>query len=467
MLNSSIANNIRLWLPLDSYFNGTAYDLSGAYNNGTFAQSSFSPMPLNASSVYTVHFNGQNSYISGSTSNPVFPITATAWIYPISYPPSDLKTIVEPDGAAYQLFLASAGYVSGCTESGQLFLWNPNSYFCEPYVVPLNKWSFVAFTTNATSASIYLNGVKVATTNATEYISTGTTYNIGYQSNSRFFNGSMTNIQFYNTALSPQQISQLYKEGLTGVPINNQGLAGWWPLDGNTNDYSNFKNNGTATNVVYTNYKFNQFNPNIYVANFSGTGSQSVFAAKIPLSNLGFNFAINQWFMLKPGSGTSPIIDLYNGSAGSGVGGGQNFDFGGTWATTTSSYGTIPSKSFGYGAYYPTDWQFCSAPAGTIHTGVWYDGLVVVSGYTNITVYIDGVKEANCQISASTSTVSTYSTNLMLAVGSNPPGGLELANAYVSDVELYSKVLNAQQAEQLYQQGLPLHSTVNISSWSI
>ncbi|MGC9037707.1 MAG: LamG-like jellyroll fold domain-containing protein, partial [Candidatus Micrarchaeia archaeon] len=47
-----------------------------------------------------------------------------------------------------------------------------------------------------------------------------------------FFNGSIVNIQIYNTTLSPQQIRYLYSEGLYGAPIANAGIVAWWPLDG-------------------------------------------------------------------------------------------------------------------------------------------------------------------------------------------------------------------------------------------
>ena len=63
------------------------------------------------------------------------------------------------------------------------------------------------------------------------------------------FIGNMSNVQMYNTALSQAQINMLYSEGMGGAPIPNAGLVGWWPLDGNANDYSGNNNNGVATNV--------------------------------------------------------------------------------------------------------------------------------------------------------------------------------------------------------------------------
>ena len=51
--------------------------------------------------------------------------------------------------------------------------------------------------------------------------------------------GEMADIQIYNISLSQTQLQALYAEGLGGAPtITNASLVAWWPLDGNTNDYS-------------------------------------------------------------------------------------------------------------------------------------------------------------------------------------------------------------------------------------
>ncbi len=63
--------------------------------------------------------------------------------------------------------------------------------------------------------------------------------------------GYLSNIQIYNTSLSQPEIQALYQEGIGGVPINLRNLVGWWPLNGNAQDYSGNGNNGAATNVIY------------------------------------------------------------------------------------------------------------------------------------------------------------------------------------------------------------------------
>jgi len=59
------------------------------------------------------------------------------------------------------------------------------------------------------------------------------------------FNGSIANVQIYNTPLTQQEIQYLYQEGLGGAPIRLGSLVGWWPLNGDAKDYSGNNNHGT------------------------------------------------------------------------------------------------------------------------------------------------------------------------------------------------------------------------------
>ena len=54
----------------------------------------------------------------------------------------------------------------------------------------------------------------------------------------------ISNVQIYNISLSANEIQALYLEGIGGAPIDLQHLVGWWPLNGNANDYSGNGNNG-------------------------------------------------------------------------------------------------------------------------------------------------------------------------------------------------------------------------------
>ncbi|EQD33354.1 hypothetical protein B2A_13191 [mine drainage metagenome] len=70
----------------------------------------------------------------------------------------------------------------------------------------------------------------------------------------------MADIQLYNTALSANDVQALYQEGIGGAPINIQSLVGWWPLNGNANDYSGNGNNGVPSSVIYTTNWYSGYN---------------------------------------------------------------------------------------------------------------------------------------------------------------------------------------------------------------
>ena len=68
----------------------------------------------------------------------------------------------------------------------------------------------------------------------------------------QYFTGMISNAQVYNTSLSSNEVNALYMEGIGGAPIKLQNLVGWWPLNGNVQDYSGNRNDGIATAVTYT-----------------------------------------------------------------------------------------------------------------------------------------------------------------------------------------------------------------------
>jgi len=73
--------------------------------------------------------------------------------------------------------------------------------------------------------------------------------------------GSIANVQLYNTSLSANEIQALYLEGIGGAPIDLQHLVGWWPLNGNANDYSGNGNNGQTNNVNFVSNWYSGYTP--------------------------------------------------------------------------------------------------------------------------------------------------------------------------------------------------------------
>jgi hypothetical protein len=130
-------------------------------------------------------------------------------------------------------------------------------------ILQQNTWYFVSavindpwhYSSTTGTETLYLNGVNtfsggVVNSGAKAWITdiAGGSYVCCGQS----FEGAMSNVQLYNTLLSANSIQALYQEGIGGPPIDLQDLEGWWPLNGNPNDYSGQNWQVTSGNVFYT-----------------------------------------------------------------------------------------------------------------------------------------------------------------------------------------------------------------------
>jgi len=398
------------------------------------------------------------SHIAGSSN-----ATISAWVYIRSL--STDQIILSDDWGApevLQMYVHPNGALEADFGSGSAWI---NAANTSPGVITTGKWYFVSATWGSGAGEhIYVNGLDMPISYIVgNQLSTGTlgTPGIGdianNQGNGGYFDGFIANEQIYNTSLSGYTVNNQYRQGINYMPAANSGLVAWYPLSSNANDYSGNGNNGVPTNVIYSGINGYTLNPTEqsfqnYVskaATINATGG--IYAAKVPFSTLGFNYSISMWFELKSAidptdNSWSPIVDLYNATVNGGVGGGQAYDFGGAWAGGSSS-------QFGWGEYWPQNWQFCDTPNGVIKPNVKYNAVVAVHNYTNITVYINGNKENNCVITANVIKVIANSQNLVLGVGDNPPGGDEIANATISNVQLYSKTLNYSQVKGIYFNG--------------
>ncbi len=118
----------------------------------------------------------------------------------------------------------------------------------------MGKWTFVAYSVNQPNYYFQVNDQSANVTNPNGYGNSAMTM-IGGQFQScdgNPFEGQIANVQIYNASLDSKSISAIYQEGIGGAPIDLQNLVGWWPLNGNANDYSGNGNGGLATNVLYT-----------------------------------------------------------------------------------------------------------------------------------------------------------------------------------------------------------------------
>jgi hypothetical protein len=122
------------------------------------------------------------------------------------------------------------------------------------------KWYlFGASWNNATKQqTIWVNGVANCTrTSNGDLVTNEPLYlldSAGTWDSGAYADGYVTNIQLYNTALSANQIMAIYQAGIGGVPPDLIKIEGWWPLNGNSNDYSGNNNDGSGSINYISNY---------------------------------------------------------------------------------------------------------------------------------------------------------------------------------------------------------------------
>jgi hypothetical protein len=222
-------------------------------------------------------FNGQTSRVAtAATGFPLgnSPRSVFAWVYWTGAQGSNTYYTVTSYGTALSGGETSILYVYGLSNPAVLYFSSYGSSgvnnFQSALTISPNTWTFVGYTISAggTAITIYDNGQSQTGTISSPVntvLPATDPADIGMQSNSnpanRQFLGSMANVQVYNTTLDSNQVNGIYMEGIGGDPIDINNLVGWWPLNGNMNDYSGSMNNGAPSNVIFTSSWTNGYNP--------------------------------------------------------------------------------------------------------------------------------------------------------------------------------------------------------------
>lgn len=474
--------NVIGWWPL----NGDARDYSGSGNNGTIygnlkfilSPTNTNPSSGNATGILAATFNGLNSYIStappglGSTG-----FSATAWVYlkgGATDPGLNCETGIVSNwpnnpnnGFQLNAYTCQGGiaYIQGCCNSGNLAPFPPGIIsYSGGHSLPFGTWEFVAITYNASSglATSYLNSGYASKTINTGLIFSNPSSQLflgvnGWETVENL-NGSVANVQIYNSSLSATQIQAIYAEGLAGVPLHSANLADWWPLNGNANDYSKEGVNGTAANVIYsvqqitaptqssmlggTGVNFNGQNANVLIPSSTSLNptSQVTLAAWVNENNLNNACSIaGTWDDVDGNLRTYSLYPLQQSA----------------WGSTYHPFAfAISNTGSNYPAAYGPATNFISPHTWYFLTGT-FDG-------TNIKLYVNG---ALTQTTSAPGAIYTNSKPFLIGQQLEC-GGIHYFNGSISNVQLYNYALTASQVSQLYQmQTPPSASAVIPLSW--
>jgi hypothetical protein len=201
--------------------------------------------------MYVGSFDGVNGYIQVADNTMLQqaakpPFTFCSWIYPRN----NTKIIIpgrRPFGKGDGYDLVGGWHVEGRDTSFGMWWNNGSSKDSISFNMLNGRWSFLCIIFSLGNVNIYLNSNLLTrkTTSVSPVGAPGQPFYIGRAYEAKYYNCSITNVQIYNTALTPQEIQYLYQQGLGGGPVRLQNLVGWWPLNGDAKDYSGNNNHGT------------------------------------------------------------------------------------------------------------------------------------------------------------------------------------------------------------------------------
>jgi hypothetical protein len=250
-------------------------------------------------------------------------------------------------------------------------------------------------------------------------------------------------VRVYNTALSTSTIQQLYHLGTVNVAHSNtvalnSGLVGYWPLDGNTTnwttdttqDTSGNGNTGTMVNMSTTTsvvagkigsaLKFNGTNQYIFTTNSSGiSGAQPrtvSFWAKSSIatySSNGYAFCLNT-----TSSGTNTLFALRVDSGSQ------------TWKIALG--GSTKDTSVAV-------------------TTNWVNVVATFDANQNLNVYVNG--KITSVVAVNFPSLNTTAGQIIIGAQENSGSFAGFFPGIIDDVRIYNRALTAQEVQQLYLMG--------------
>ncbi len=149
---------------------------------------------------------------------------------------------------------------SGAFDGYAMLIWGVSPFFelssmgfdVSGYPMSAGQWYNLIGAWNESTgiATYYMDGSLVNTVSgksSPDAASNSLLYIGSRQQGTSAFVGEMADVQVYNTSLTPHDAAVIYGRGLGGAPVDLQNLVGWWPLNGNANDYSGNGDNGNVS----------------------------------------------------------------------------------------------------------------------------------------------------------------------------------------------------------------------------
>ena len=492
--DTTIDSNLVGWWKM----NGDSDDSSGNNNDGTLGDgSTSSTYPTlttdrfgNSNCAYT--FDGSNDYIIINSLNTgsggldiTNSMTLSCWVK------SNTSTW-NSNGSIISKRNSFLFYGDVTTKELRFYIHDSTFYEARYTLTDIQNWNLFIGTYDGSTLKLYVNGVLVSIHSHTGSIDNdaGGDLTIGRDDGqSAYFNGSISDVRIYNTALTAAQVKTIYNTSywtaikndiptsivlktnhnktmndnliinknnnlqITGdiktiEPILSdkvkEGLVGWWKLDGNTGDSTGYSTSATANNTTLGYDRQGNYNKSY---KFNGTTSYISIADSSNLS-ITSNLTISLWFKrtddITSSSGIQSLIsksyyDEYDISF-------SNNDFAFFHGNNNSS---------NYGRY-----DFTTDANSLFRKNTWYHIIVTRSGSgTNwiVKLYVNGkiYSEPTATVTG-TNTPADSNNNIFIGSRNNGSNSVKASSYFkgeIADVRIYKKVITELDISNLYNEG--------------
>ena len=403
-------------------------------------------VPNNSLSDYVFNFDGTDDYIDcGNITalNSQSAFSTSAWInYSGTIGPGTSHIVLSGGSSStnrfwYQLLSSTQiRYGSGPGSSTDITVSNMSS----------GTWYHIVTVHNGTSLDVYLNGIKQGATVTVVSPSTtiGNNFKIGdyFSLVNYLWNGELSNISVFNTALSIANIETIYNNGAPN-DISSLSPVAWYKLNA-SEIFNNTSTEWSIDNNAYPSVYQSSLNfdsDSVNCGNTLGSGYSSISVSSwVNFDNPNLN--VREEIISKDDGSSNRTFFLVKF---------RNSD----WA----AYGTI---GFAINDGTTTSNATVSQADFTPSAGDWFHVAGTWDG-TNIKLYINGDLKKTTAFSASN--LDTNTVNVL--IGDSSAGGTYFLNGQISNTAVWNTALTSTQVGTLYNNGTPASDISSLSpvSW--
>jgi hypothetical protein len=405
------------WWPL----NGSITDLSGNNYNGNLLGGASSTADRFGSPASAIAL--ANGGQSCSLPAPAPGTFNTAMSYSFWY-----KEQLYPSPANQVLFYAAGKYLTLQPQSTSIRAQTGGNFnvFGSNSNLASSGWKHVVVVYEEFAVTIYIDGV-IANSTASNVLPDPIQFlnsasQVGGTDGVNPFSGSVDDVGFWNRPLNRNEVVNLFNSTISTPQLElpnylpTDGLVGWWPLDGNTYDYSgNGRNAGVSIGSVNSEDRFGNMQSAYSLTNGQGCILPPTEAgtyvdamsysfwyqeAEFPTSNYsGLFFAAGKSLLLSPGSSG---LRAYSGTS-----------------------------------------EYVDALSDDLFTNQWKHVVVVYSGQT-VSIYVNGV----LSVADVYNEPVTYEN--IISFGGGYAGGNYIYNGKIDDIAMYNRALNSWEISSLF-----------------